>query len=142
MLCTGLLKLIHAMMPTTPFATPRRYLFVIPPTTTLEEQHEVVRAAKALMPDDQVYVASAHESAVQDRENICYLPLHRNDIPSFGTVSGVMVARDTYLAQLAKRTYPGVPVMVFDPAETMPGQSSKTSRRGRQVTGHRLRRAA
>lgn len=115
---------MHAIKSKPTFDAPKRYLFVIPTTTTLEEQNEVVRMAKQLMPDDYVYVASAHEGAVEDRENICYLPLRRHDIPAFGIVSGVMVARDRYLAQLAKQAYPDIPVMVFDPAISFPGGAS------------------
>ena len=147
----GMQFLSHAMKPTSYPPSPKHYLFMLPPTTTIEEQHGVVKAAKDLLPDGYVYVASAHEHTMEDRESIRFMPLRTNDLPCFAAVAGVMVARDEHLALVARQVYPGTPVMVFDPAEPsqermameVPAPQRVTpSRRTKRVKARELPQAA
>lgn len=86
---------------------PKHYLFILPKAISLDEQHEVVQAASKLAEEGYVYLASAHVKSMEDRDNIHFMPLHRDRMPCFGEVSGVLVARDQELAQSAKEVYRG-----------------------------------
>lgn len=101
------------------FAPPKNYLFMLPDMITPAEQDEVVEVARALLTDGYVYIFSARETSVVDRGDIRYLPLRTESMPYFGEVSGVLVARDRQLAKVARETYPGAAVMVFDPGQPL-----------------------
>ncbi|QIF00404.1 hypothetical protein [Roseimicrobium sp. ORNL1] len=112
---------------------PKHYLFILSAAITLDEQHEVVQAASKLAEEGYVYLASAHVKTMEDRDNIRFMPLHTDRMPSFGEVSGVLVARDRELARTAKEVYRGAPVMVFEPGVPLESVSSAGGRAAEQV---------
>ncbi len=63
-----------------------------------------------------VYIASAHECTMEDREEIRFMPLHREMLPAFGALTGVFVVNDAEIASAARDTYPEAHVLVIDPA--------------------------
>lgn len=97
--------------------SPHHFLFMLPDSATPAEQDHVVEAAKELTSMGYVYVASAQERTMEDRDNIRFMPLRPDDLPRFGAVSGVMVVRDQSMAQAAQEAYPGAKVFVIDPAQ-------------------------
>jgi hypothetical protein len=103
---------------------PHHFLFVLPGSTTPDEQERVVKSAKQLTSMGYVYVASAHERTMEDRENIRYMPLRENDLPRFGNVSGVMVVRDQACARAAVEAYPGASIFVIDPSQPAPARAA------------------
>ena len=109
---------------------PKHYLLILPEAITLDEQHEVAQAAKALLTEGYVYLISPHEKTVEDRDEIRYMPLRRDSLPCFGEVSGVLVARDQSLALAARQVYQDAPVMVFDPGQSLEAVSGRATERG------------
>jgi hypothetical protein len=99
---------------------PLHYLFLLPDSATPADQEAVAKAARDLVSVGYVYVASATEQTMEDREGIRYLPLRENSLPHFGAVAGVMVVRDQKLAHAAQELYPGAKVALFDPTPTEP----------------------
>ena len=93
------------------------FLFMLPASTTPSEQDEIVETAKKMTSMGYVYVASAHERTMEDRDDIRFMPLRNDDLPCFGAVAGVMVVRDQGLADVAQQRYPGANVLVIDPAQ-------------------------
>jgi hypothetical protein len=102
---------------------PHHFLFMLPASTTPSEQDEIVETAKKLTSMGYVYVASAHERTMEDRDNIRFMPLKNDDLPCFNAVAGVMVVRDQGLAEVAQHAYPGANILVIDPAQ--PAQHNK-----------------
>jgi hypothetical protein len=96
---------------------------MLPASTTPSEQDKIVESAKKLTSMGYVYVASAHEHTMEDRDNVRFMPLRNDDLPCFGALAGVMVVRDKGLAEVAQQTYPGANVLVIDPTE--PAQHNK-----------------
>lgn len=72
--------------------------------------------ASRLMTMGYVYVASAHESTMVDREEVRFMPLHQEMLPSFGTLTGVFVVRDHEITKAAREAYPEAHVLMIDPA--------------------------
>lgn len=137
------------MIALTPSRTPKHYLFILPEAITLEEQQEVAQAATALASDGYVYLASAHVKTMEDRDNIRFMPLHADRMPSFGEVTGVLVARDRDLARAARDTYRNTPVMVFEPGAAFSTASSSpiserrlSTRPALDLTEHLLKQVA
>jgi hypothetical protein len=104
------------MKSSSPTSLPHHFLFMLPESTTPDEHEQVVKAAKELTAMGYVYVASTQERTMEDRDNIRFMPLKSDDLPRFGSVSGVMVVRDQKMAQVAEEAYPGAKIMVIDPA--------------------------
>jgi hypothetical protein len=104
--------------------SPHHFLFMLPGSTTPEEQERVVKSAKDLTSMGYVYVASAHERTMEDRDNIRFMPLRSNDLPRFGNVSGVMVVRDQEYARAAEQAYPSAKVFVIDPSSPAPAKAA------------------
>ena len=100
---------------------------MLPESTTPSEQDEIVETAKKLTSMGYVYVASAHERTMEDRDEVRFMPLRNDDLPCFGAVAGVMVVRDQGLAQVAQQQYPGANILVIDPAQ--PAQHHKVDHR-------------
>ena len=113
---------------------PKHYLFILPEAITLDEQHEVAQAARALLTEGYVYLISPHEKTVEDRYEIRYMPLRRDSLPCFGEVSGVLVARDQSLALAAKQVYQDAPVMVFDLGQLLESVSGGRATEPAEVT--------
>jgi hypothetical protein len=106
---------------------------MLPDSTTPEEQECVVNSAKELTSMGYVYVASARERTMEDRDNIRFMPLRSDDLPRFGNVSGVMVVRDHEFARAAEQAYPGAKVFVIDPATPAPAKAAEEHVRPRPV---------
>lgn len=98
---------------------PLHYLFLLPDSATPADQEAVAKAARELVSVGYVYVASAAEKTMEDREGIRFMPLRDGSLPHFGSVAGVMVVRDQKLAHAAQELYPGAKVAMLDatPAE-------------------------
>jgi hypothetical protein len=101
-----------------PTRSPQHYLIMLPPTATPAEQEHVVHAAKELASSGYVYVASAHERTMEDRDNIRFMPLRSDALPRFGTLSTVMIVKDRAMVPAAERAYPQAKVLVFDAADS------------------------
>jgi hypothetical protein len=108
--------------------SPHHFLFMLPGSTTPEDQERVVKSAKALTSMGYVYVASTHEHTMEDRDNIRFMPLRSNDLPRFGEVSGVMVVRDQEVARAAEQAYPRARVFVIDPSGPAPAKTEERVR--------------
>ena len=98
--------------------SPQHFLFMLPHSATAAEQEHVVNAAKELTTTGYVYVASAHERTMEDRDNIRFMPLRNGDLPRFGTVSAVMIVKDRTMVSAAEVAYPNAKVLVFDAADS------------------------
>lgn len=127
MLCTMGDTFLPSAMKRTPSSQPHHFLFMLPASTTPSEQDEIVETAKKLTSMGYVYVASAHEHTMEDRDEIRFMPLRNDDLPCFNAVAGVMVVRDKGLAEVAQQTYPGANILVIDPAQ--PAQHQKVDHR-------------
>jgi len=104
-----------AMLSTLPAATLHNFLFMLPATTTAAEQKIVTQLAHRLTTFGYVYIASAQECTMTDRDDIRFMPLHRDLLPSFGSMTSVFVVNDPEIAQAAKETYPEAQVLILDP---------------------------
>ena len=96
----------------------QHFLFVLPPSATPAEQQHVVKAAKELTSCGYVYVASAHEHTMEDRDDVRFMPLRSGDLPRFGTVTSVMIVKDRTMVQAAEVAYPNAKVLLFDAADS------------------------
>lgn len=99
------------------------FLFMVPASTTAAEQEIIINFARRLTALGYVYIASAHESTMVDREDIRFMPFHSDMLPAFGTMTGVFVVRDQVIAAAAQEAYPDSHVLVIDPvrvAEDLP----------------------
>lgn len=96
----------------------RHFLYLLPSDTTEWELEVVVNSARRLTERGHVYIASAHTNTMEDSEGIRFMPLSGDVLPSFTSVTSVCVLRDQSLAQKARRAYPGLEVLVFDPPES------------------------
>jgi hypothetical protein len=105
---------------TSPSRTPHHFLFMLPGSTSPEEQEQIVKTAKELTSMGYIYVASAREKTMEDRDNIRFMPLREGQLPCFGSVTGVMVVRDQSIARAAEEAYPGAKIFVIDPAHDIP----------------------
>ena len=106
------------MHTTVPSRSPQHFLFMLPPSATPTEQERVVNAAKELTSTGYVYVASAHERVMEDRDSIRFMPLRSNDLPRFAAVSTVMIVKERSMVQVAEAAYPNARVLMFDAADT------------------------
>lgn len=97
---------------------PPRFLFVLPSSATPADQERIVKAAKELTASAYVYVASAHECTMEDRDSIRFMPLRDGDLPRFGTVNTVMIVRECSMLQAAEVAYPTAKVLVLDASDT------------------------
>ncbi|TDU81528.1 hypothetical protein EI77_00838 [Prosthecobacter fusiformis] len=88
---------------------------MLPATTTSSEQEVIVNLARRLTTLGYVYIASAHERTMEDREDIRFMPFHQDLLPSFGVMAGVFVVRDQNIASAAREAYPEAHVLVIDP---------------------------
>src|SRR3954452_19335010 len=95
----------------------QHFLFMLPHSATQAEQEHVVNAAKELTSSGYVYVASAHERTMEDRDHIRFMPLRDGTLPCFGAVSTVMIVRDRTMVQAVEQAYPDAKVLVFDAAD-------------------------
>jgi hypothetical protein len=93
----------------------QNFLFMLPADTTPAEQEVIVSLARRLTAIGYVYIASAHVKMMEDREDIRFMPFHRDLLPSFGVMSGVFVVRDIHIAAAACEAYPHAHVLVIDP---------------------------
>lgn len=93
----------------------QNFLFMLPADTTPAEQEVIVNLARRLTAMGYVYIASAHEKTMEDREDIRFMPFHRDLLPSFGEMAGVFVVRDAGIAAAARAAYPQAHVLVIDP---------------------------
>ncbi len=114
----SLINCLSTMNTTALSRSPQHFLFVLPPSATPAEQERVVKAAKQLTSTGYVYVASANERAMEDRDSIRFMPLRTGDLPRFGTVSTVMIVKERGMVQAAEAAYPNAKVLVFDVADT------------------------
>ena len=105
----------HAMTAPSPILPPQNFLFMLPADTTPAEQEVIVNLARRLTAMGYVYIASAHEKTMEDREDIRFMPFHRDLLPSFGEMAGVFVVRDQNIAAAARQAYPNAHVLVIDP---------------------------
>ena len=103
------------MLSTLPAATLHNFLFMLPATTTAAEQKIVTQLAHRLTTFGYVYIASAQECTMTDRDDIRFMPFHRDLLPSFGSMTSVFVVNDPEIAQAAKETYPEAQVLILDP---------------------------
>jgi hypothetical protein len=111
----------HPIMNTTSTSrtpSPQHFLFMLPHSATPAEQEHVVKAAKELSSRGYVYVASAHEHTMEDRDNVRFMPLRSDDLPRFGTVSTVMIVKDRAMIQAAEAAYPQAKVLVFEAVDS------------------------
>src|SRR4051812_39535854 len=116
-------------MKPSPYSTvPHHFLFMLPATTTPADQDQVLKAAKELTSMGYVYVASAHERSMEDRDDIRFMPLKSDDLPRFGSLAGVMIVHDQEMARVAEEAYPGAKVIVIDPAPTATEKAPDESR--------------
>jgi hypothetical protein len=99
------------------FDSARHFLFMLPSPTTAAEQEQIEKAAKQLACEGYVYVASAHERTMEDRDNIRFMPFRHDDLPRFGMLTSVIIAKDQAMAGAAEKAYPGAKVIVIDPAD-------------------------
>ncbi|GAA5141388.1 hypothetical protein GCM10023213_25420 [Prosthecobacter algae] len=99
-----------------PSPTLHNFLFMLPASTTGAEQEIIVNLARRLTSLGYVYIASAHEGTMVDREDIRFMPLHEDMLPSFGALTGVFVVRDAGIAAAAQDHYPAAHVLMIDPA--------------------------
>ncbi len=99
------------------FPSPQHFLFVLPDSASPADQDQVVNAARELTAHGYVYVASAHERTMQDREDIRFMPLRRDDLPRFGAPTSVMIVKDRTMVSAAEQAYPGAHVLVIDPTD-------------------------
>jgi len=90
---------------------------MLPSPTTAAEQEQIEKAAKQLASDGYVYVASAQQRTMEDRDEIRFMPLRHDDLPRFGAVTSVIIAKDRVMAGAAEKAYPGAKVIVIDPAD-------------------------
>lgn len=95
---------------------------MLPASTTQAEQNFVIDAAQELTSLGYVYIASARESAMEDRDGIRFLPLDVDMLPCFGAVTGVFVVRDQSIARAAQAAYPDATVVVIDPTRPIPNE--------------------
>ncbi len=104
-------------LPATATAAPvlHNFLFMLPASTTPAEQEVMVNLARRLTTMGYVYIASALESTMEDREDIRFMPFHVDLLPSFGAMTGVFIVRDQSIATAARETYPEAHVLVVDP---------------------------
>lgn len=96
----------------------QRFLIMLPPSATPSEQEHVFDAAKELISTGDVYVASAHQRTMEDRDNVRFLPLRKGDLPHFGSISTVMIVKDRTMVSAAEQAYPNAKVLVFEPADS------------------------
>lgn len=96
----------------------QRFLVMLPPSATPSEQEHVVNAAKELTSTGDVYIASASQCTMEDRDNVRFLPLRNGDLPRFGKVSTVMIVKDRTMVSAAEQAYPEAKVLVFEPADS------------------------
>ena len=132
--------LTNAMKPSANSTIPHHFLFMLPATATPADQDHVVKAAKELTSMGYVYVASAHERTMEDRDNVRFMPLKNDDLPRFGSLAGVMIVRDQEMARVAQEAYPDANVLVIDPspaAEKAP-EASRPARRTAATAWHPL----
>lgn len=97
--------------------SPQHFLFMLPDSATPADHEQIVNAARELSAHGYVYVASAHERAMQDRENIRFMPLRRDDLPRFGAATSVMIVKDRGMVTAAEQAYPGAHVLVIDSSD-------------------------
>lgn len=109
-------KAFPAMQAFTASQTLHNFLFMVPASTTEAEQEIIVSLARRLTSLGYVYIASAHEGCMVDREDIRFMPLHEELLPSFGLLTGVFVVKDPAIASAARQAYPGTHVLMLDPA--------------------------
>jgi hypothetical protein len=100
-----------------PSRSPQHFLFMLPHSATPAEQEHVVKAAKELSSRGYVYVVSAHERTMEDRDNVRFMPLRSGDLPRFGAVSTVMVVKDRTMVPAVEQAYPDAKVLVFEAAD-------------------------
>ena len=50
-----------------------------------------------------------------DREDIRFMPLHQEMLPSFGLLTAVFVVKDQAIANAAREAYPEAHVLMIDP---------------------------
>lgn len=93
----------------------QNFLFMLPADTSPAEQEVIVNLARRLTAMGYVYIASAHEKTMEDREDIRFMPFHQDLLPSFGEMTGVFVVRDQSIASAARQAYPNAHVLVIDP---------------------------
>lgn len=93
----------------------QNFLFMLPVDTTPAEQEVIVNLARRLTTMGYVYIASAHQQMMEDREDIRFMPFHRDLLPSFGIMAGVFIVRDQSIASAAREAYPDAHVLVIDP---------------------------
>ncbi|MBB5037628.1 hypothetical protein [Prosthecobacter dejongeii] len=91
------------------------FLFMLPASTTAAEQEIIVSLARRMTALGYVYIASAHEGTMVDREDIRFMPLHEDMLPSFGVMAAVFIVRDQRIACAAREVYPDAHVLVIDP---------------------------
>jgi hypothetical protein len=128
------------MKPSPNSTVPHHFLFMLPATATPADQDHVVKAAKELTSMGYVYVASAHERTMEDRDNVRFMPLKSDDLPRFGSLAGVMIVRDQEMARVAQEAYPEANIMVIDPtpaAEKTP-ETPRPARRTAATAWHPL----
>jgi hypothetical protein len=96
----------------------QRFLIMLPLSATPSEQEHVVNVAKELTSTGDVYIASASQRTMEDRDNVRFLPLRSGDLPRFGKVSTVMIVKDRTMVPAAEQAYPDAKVLVFEPADS------------------------
>lgn len=115
---------LHTELPTL-----HNFLFMLPACTTPAEQEVIVDLARRLTALGFVYIATPHVETMTDREDIRFMPFHRDMLPSFGTMTGVFVVRDQVIAAAAQTAYPEAHVLIVDPvrvAEDLPEYEPET----------------
>lgn len=91
------------------------FLFMVPATAGKAEQDIIVNLARKLTSMGYVYMASAHEVTMSDREDIRFMPLHEESPPCFGTLTAVFVVKDASIVEAARAAYPDAHVLLLNP---------------------------
>lgn len=80
---------------------------------TAPPEEKVTALAQQLNKDGYAYVARTSQKEMEDDESgVRYLPL-RNDLPSFGVMTAVIVIGDPAWAALAAATYPEADIFLM-----------------------------
>lgn len=90
----------------------------MPEGVTALERSIVMVAARRMSNEGYVYMAVAGQREMEDRENIRYLPLYAEQLPSFGLMTTVVVLHHYELAARALDSYPGAQVFLLNPRVT------------------------
>lgn len=106
---------LFAMSPQIAFPAPQNFLFMVPSSVGGAELEIIFGLARKFTSLGYVYIASAHEKSMVDREDIRFMPLHEAQLPAFGELTAVFVVKDQTVVEHAKQAYPDAHVLLLNP---------------------------